>query len=33
MAYFTEEVNPSLAKSPLKFNGGLAKLELTSPVK
>ena len=28
--YFTKEVNPSLAKPPLLFNGGLAKLGLTS---
>ena len=28
----TREVNPSLAKPPLKFNGGLAKLGLTSLV-
>ena len=33
MVYFTKEVNPSLAKPPLKFNGGLAKLGLTSLVK
>ena len=26
MAYFTKELNPSLAKSPLKFYGNLAKL-------
>ena len=30
---FTKEVNPSLAKPPLKFNGGLANLGLTSLVK
>ena len=30
VAYFTKQVNPSLAKPPLKFNGGLAKLGLTS---
>ena len=30
---FTKEVNPSLAKPPLNFNGGLAKLGLTSLVK
>ena len=29
MAYFTNEVNPSLAKLTLKFNGSLSKLELT----
>ena len=29
----TEDVNPSLTKPPLKFNGGLAKLGLTSLVK
>ena len=28
VAYFTEEVNPSLAKSTLNFNGGLGKLVL-----
>ena len=33
VAYFTEEVNRCLAKPPLKFNGGLAKLGLTSWVK
>ena len=33
MACFTMEVNPSLAKLPLKFNGSLAKLGLTSLVK
>ena len=34
VAYFPIiEVNPSLAESALKFNGGLAKLELTSSVK
>ena len=33
MAYVTKEVNPSLAKPPLKFNGGLAKLGLTSLAK
>ena len=33
MAYFTEEVNPSLAKPQLKFNGGLTKPESTSLVK
>ena len=33
LAYFTKEVNPSLAKPPLKFNGCLAKLELTSLVR
>ena len=32
VAYFTIEVNPRLAKPPLKFNGGLAKLGLTSSV-
>ena len=31
-AYSTKEVNPSLAKPPLNFNGGLAKLGLTSLV-
>ena len=31
VAYFTKKVNPSLAKPP--WNGGLAKLELTSLVK
>ena len=29
-AYFTKEVNQSLAKPPLNFNGGLAKLWLSS---
>ena len=33
VAYFTDEVNSSLAKRPLNFNGGLAKLELTSLIK
>ena len=33
VVYFTKEVNPSLAKPPLKFNDGLAKLGLTSSVK
>ena len=33
LAYYTKEVNPSLVKPPLKFNGGLAKLGLTSLVK
>ena len=33
MAYFTKEINPSLVKLPLNFNGGLAKLGLTSLVK
>ena len=33
MAYFTKEVNPRFAKSPLKTNGPLAYLELTSLVK
>ena len=32
-AYFTEKFNQSLAKPPLNFNGGLAKLVLTSYVK
>ena len=31
--YFAGEVNPNLAKPPLKFNGGLAKVGLTSLVK
>ena len=30
---FTKEVNPNLAKPPLKFDGGLAKLRITSIVK
>ena len=30
VANFTKEVNPSLAKPPLKYNGVLAKLGLTS---
>ena len=33
VAYFTKEVNPSLAKLPLNFSGRLAKLRLTSLVK
>ena len=33
MASFTKEVNPWLAKRPLKTNGHLAKLELYSLVK
>ena len=33
MASFTKEVNPRLAKRPLKTNGILAKLELTSLIK
>ena len=33
VAYFTKEVNPSLAKPPLNFNGGLANLGFTSLVK
>ena len=33
VAYFTDEVNPSLAKPQLKFNGDLAKLELTTLVR
>ena len=33
MASFTKEVNPRLAKCPLKTNGHLANLELTSLVK
>ena len=33
VAYFTEGVNRSLAKPPLKFSGGLAKLGLTSSEK
>ena len=35
VAYFTKEVNPSLGKPPLIFNGGLglAKLGLISCVK
>ena len=31
--YLTKEVNPSLAKSPLNFNGSLAKLGSTFLVK
>ena len=30
VAYFTKKVNTSLAKSPLKFNGRLSRLGLTS---
>ena len=33
MAYFTKEINSCLAKILLNFNGGLAKLELTSFIK
>ena len=33
MAHFTKEVNPSLAKPPLNFNGGLAKHRLPSQIK
>ena len=33
VASFTEEVNPRLAKRPLKINGRLANLELISLVK
>ena len=33
VAYFTVEVNPSLAKQPLNLNGGLAKLGMASIVK
>ena len=33
VASFTKEVNPQLAKRPLKTNGRLANLELTSLVK
>ena len=33
VAYFTEGANRSLAKPPLKFSGGLAKLGLTSSEK
>ena len=33
MAHFAKEVNPRLAKRPLKTNGRLANLELTSLVK
>ena len=33
VAYFTREVNPGLAKPPLKFNGSLAKFWLTSVIK
>ena len=33
MASFTKEVNPRLAKRPLKTNGRLANLRLTSLVK
>ena len=29
LAFFTKEINPSLAKPPLKFSGGFAKLGLT----
>ena len=33
VAYLTKVDNPNLAKPPFKFNGGLAKLRLTSFVK
>ena len=33
VASFTKEVNPQLAKRPLKTNGHLANLKLTSLVK
>ena len=33
MAYFTKEINPSVAKSPWNVSGVLAKLELTTLVK
>ena len=33
VAFFTKEVNPRLVKHPLKTNGRLANLELTSLVK
>ena len=33
VAHFTKEVNPRLAKCPLKINGRLANLGLTSVVK
>ena len=33
VVYFTEEVNQSLAKLPLNFSGGLAKLQLVPVVK
>ena len=33
VAYFANEVNSSLAKPPLIFNGGLAKLVLISFIK
>ena len=33
VAYLTKGVNPGLAQLPLKFNGGLAKLGLTSLVR
>ena len=33
VAYITKEANPSLAKQPLKFIGGLAKLRFHSLVK
>ena len=33
MAYLTKEVNPSLTKPLLKFDGGLAKLQGTFLVK
>ena len=33
VANFTKEINQSLSKPPLKFNGNLAKLELTTLVK
>ena len=33
VASFTKEINPRLAKRPLKTNGRLANLELTSLIK
>ena len=33
VAYFTKDVYPSLAKQPVKFDGGLTKLWLTALVK
>ena len=33
LAYFVIEVNPQLAKPPFHFNGGLANLRFTCPLK
>ena len=33
VAYFIKEFNPSLTKPPLKFNGDLAEIGVTSSIK